>query len=254
MKIAIAGATGVVGRHTVSAAEAAGHEVVALSRSAGHDILDATATAAALEGVDALVDVTSVGTIKARESVAFFEPASRALLQAERLAGVTHHVALSIVGIDDIDDGYYAGKLAQERIVTSESGAVPWTILRATQFHEFAEQTLVSGRIGPLNLVPKATVRTVAAREVGARLIELAAAPAVGRARDLVGPEPGVLVEQMRRMLRHDGVPRRLFEVRLPGAFGRGMASGALAGTDDADRAALTFDAWLDSVDHTSVS
>ncbi|TPW77580.1 SDR family oxidoreductase [Schumannella soli] len=253
MKIAIAGATGVVGRHTVAAAEAAGHEVVPLSRSAGHDILDAAATATALDDVQALIDVTSVATIKGRESVEFFERGTRALLEAERLAGVPHHVALSIVGIDDIDDGYYAGKLAQERVLTAEHGAVDWTVLRATQFHEFAEQTLVRATIGPVTVAPKALVRTVAAREVGARLAELAAGAPAGRASDLAGPEQASLADLMRQMLQHDGARRRLVEARLPGAFGRGMASGSLAGEPDADRGSITFDAWLDSADHTRV-
>lgn len=248
MRIAIAGATGTVGRYVVAAAIERGHEVVPLSRASGQDVTTGAGLAAALAGAGALIDVTSVETLSATVAIGFFERATAQLLAAEKAAGVPHHVALSIVGIDGVDESYYAGKLAQERAVSE--GDVPWTVLRAAQFHEFAGQVMRRGSLGPLLAVPRALVRTVAAREVGARLVELAEGAAVGRARDLVGPEEARLVDLVRRQMRHDGVRRPALEVALPGRYWRSMASGVLRGTPDAQHGSITFDAFLRSADH----
>ena len=103
MRIAVAGATGVVGRHVVDVAKERGHEVVSLSRATGQDLVTGTGLNEALAAVDAVIDVSNVTTMSARKAVAFFQTATRNLLAAERRNGVEHHVALSIVGIDDID-------------------------------------------------------------------------------------------------------------------------------------------------------
>ncbi|WP_378144708.1 SDR family oxidoreductase [Cnuibacter sp. UC19_7] len=250
MRIAIAGATGTVGRHVLAAARRRGHETVPLSRASGQDVTTGEGLAAALAGADALIDVTSVETLSAKVAVDFFERATERMLAAEQAAGVPHHVALSIVGIDGVDASYYSGKLAQERSVAA--GGVPWTVLRAAQFHEFAGQVMRRGSVGPLVAVPRALVRTVAAREVGERLVELAEGGPLGRARDLVGPEDARLIDLVRRRLRADGIRRPAFEVALPGLYWRSMASGALRGGAEAQRGAITFDEWLRSPNHTA--
>ncbi|WP_311246117.1 3-beta hydroxysteroid dehydrogenase [Microbacterium sp. WCS2018Hpa-23] len=247
MRIAVAGGTGVVGRYAVEAARGAGHDVVVLSRSAGADVITGVGLVDALRGADALIDVTNTTTLSAAKAIRFFETATRNLLAAEEAVGVGHHVALSIVGIDGIDASYYAGKLAQERAVSV--GAVPFTVARAAQFHEFAGQ-LLSGMSGPVAVMPKVLMRPVAAREVGAHLVRVASGAAVGRARDLVGPRDEVLVDLARRQLAFDGVRRRVLGVRLPGVYGKGLASGSLRGGADALQGEITFDTWLGSGDH----
>lgn len=247
MRIAVAGGTGVVGRHAVEAARAAGHEVVVLSRSSGADVLTGAGLAERMQGADAVIDVTNTTTLSAAKAVKFFETATRTLLAAESRAGVTHHVALSIVGIDGIDASYYAGKLAQERAVAA--GSVPFTIARAGQFHEFAGQ-LLSGMSGPVAVLPKLLMRPVAAREVGEHLVGVADGAPAGRASDLVGPRNEVLADVARRQLAFDGVRRRVLGVRLPGAYGRGLASGSLRGGADALQGRITFDEWLRGDDH----
>ncbi len=251
MRIAVAGGTGTVGRHTVAAVEARGHEAVVLSRSSGADVVTGAGLAESLRGADAVIDVTNTTTLSASAARAFFTTATRNLLRAEAEAGVGHHVALSIVGIDGIDASYYAGKLAQERAV--QAGAVPFTVARAAQFHEFPGQ-LLSGMRGPVALMPKTLMRPVAAREVGAHLAGVAEAGPVGRARDLVGPRDEELADLARRQLAHDGVRRRVLELRIPGAYGRGLASGSLRGGPDAVQGVITFDEWLRRGDHTSAT
>lgn len=247
MRIAVAGGTGTVGRHVVEAAKTAGHDVAVLARSSGVDVLTGEGVAAALAGAEAVIDVTSIMTLSEKKARAFFETGTRTLLAAEAQAGVGHHVVLSIVGIDGIDTAYYAAKLAQERAVAA--GATPHTIARVGQFHEFAGQVL--GQIGgPLAVAPRTLMRPVAAREVAAHLLRVVEAGPVGRARDLVGPRDETLVETMRRQLDFDGIHRRVLDVKLPGAYGTGLASGALRGAPSARQGEITFDEWLRSPDH----
>ena len=150
-RIAVAGGTGVVGRHVVEALSAAGCEPVVLARSTGVDLATGAGLDAALRGVQGVVDVANVATQRRSTAVGFFTAATSALLAAGARAGVRHHVVLSIVGVDRVDTGYYAGKRAQEQLVLG--GDVPATVLRSTQFHEFAEQVLTIAK-GPVAPVP----------------------------------------------------------------------------------------------------
>jgi hypothetical protein len=204
-----------------------------------------------MTGADAVIDVTSMVTTSTSKARAFFTAATRNLVAAERTSGVGHHVALSVVGIDVIDTGYYAGKLAQEREVST--GAVPWSVQGATQFHEFASQVLQKTTVGPIALVPKMPIRPVAAREVAGRLVDVVEAGPGGRQPDLVGPTDERLVDMVRRMFAHDGVTQRPMEVRLPGKYWRQAASGVLRGTPrDVIVGRITFDEWLRSADHSA--
>lgn len=237
MKIAVAGGTGVVGRHVVDVARERGHDVVVLTRSAGVDLTTGAGLAERLAGVDAVVDTSNQTSQKRAESEAFFGGVTRSL----QAAGAPHVVALSIVGVDVVPSGYYAGKRLQERLLAE--GTVPWSVLRATQFHEFAEQALDFARVGPLSLVPRMVTQPVAAREVGEALVGVAEAGPSGRVPDLAGPEVHDLVDLARRVAHG----RRVVPVRLPGAAGRAMRSGGLLPTSDGPRGAVTFDAWLAS-------
>ena len=138
MRIAVAGGTGLVGRHVVKELREAGHEPVLLTRSHGVDVTTGAGLDAALVGVESIVDVTNVTTTSRKRSTAFFEASCRQLMSSAERAGVRHLVALSVVGSDRVDFGYYYGKRRQEELVLN--GPVPASVLRATQFHEFAEQ------------------------------------------------------------------------------------------------------------------
>ena len=117
LTIAVAGGTGTVGKHVVDVARRRGHEVVVLSRRRGTDLVAGTGLDDALRGVDVVIDVTSQATQDSGESRAFFGAVTRHLLAAEARTDVGHHVALSIVGIDEAPTGYYAGKALQEELV-----------------------------------------------------------------------------------------------------------------------------------------
>lgn len=243
MKIAVAGGTGTVGRQVVAVAQERGHDVRVLSRSNGVDLMTGAGLDGALVGVQSVVDTANLSTTSGKASVAFFQHTTRMLLAAEQRAGVGHHVALSIVGVDRAPDGYYAGKVAQEALV--EAGAVPWTIQRTTQFHDFAAQLFAGAKVGPLHLAPRMRTQPVSTREVAERLIDRVDAGPSGRVADLAGPGEESLVEMIRayaRAIRHRGwIPA----VSLPGALGRAQRDGSLLAAPDAIRGRQTFAEWI---------
>ena len=248
MRVAVVGGTGVVGRHVVAAAAAAGHTPVVLSRSRGVDVTTGHGLDAAFDGVEAVIDVSNVSNVSnvtttpRRRSVEFFVATTEHLLAAGQRAGVQHHVALSIVGADRVDFGYYYGKRAQEDLVLS--GAVPASVLRATQFHEFAGQ-LLARSTGPFAFVPRMQTQPVAAFEVAAALVNLASGHALGLAPEMAGPEVHELVDLARRVLSATAQRRTVVPLRLPGATGKAMATGAMLPFDSGPRGKQTFASWL---------
>jgi uncharacterized protein YbjT (DUF2867 family) len=153
MRIAVAGGTGTVGRHVVAVARERGHHVVGISRAEGVDLVNGRGLYQALQGAETVIDVSGIQTVSTKKAVDFFTNATQNLLAAEKQAGVKHHIALSIVGIDKANSGLYAGKLVQEDEV--RHGGIPWTLLRSTQFHEFVPMTVKAASAGPPCSYPK---------------------------------------------------------------------------------------------------
>jgi uncharacterized protein YbjT (DUF2867 family) len=243
MRIAVAGGTGVVGRHLVTALGAAGHEPVVLARSVGVHLTTGGGLGDALREVEVVVDVSNVTTTRRAVAERFFGAAARHLLDAGARAGVGHHVVLSIVGVDRVDQGYYEGKRLQERLVLD--GPVPASVLRATQFHEFAGQLLQRLGRSPVVAVPRMLSQPIAASEVAEALVDLALAEPAGRVPDLAGPRREEMPDLVRRLLRSRGSRRPVLPLPLPGRVGRGMAGGGLLPTGDGPRGRVDFDAWL---------
>jgi uncharacterized protein YbjT (DUF2867 family) len=243
MRIAVAGATGHIGALTVSALEGSGHEVVGISRSLGVDCLTGAGLDEALEGVEAVVDVTNIAATDRAGAVASFGGITRNLLDAEHGAGVRHHVLLSIVGLDRVEgNAHYAGKREQERLVAD--GPVPWTILPATQFHDFAAMvTSWTERDGAARIAPL-LVQPIAPSDVADILAEVAAGGPQGRYPDVAGPEPQDLVDMARRTNDVRGHRVRLIP-SWSGMFDTSMAGNVLLPGDRARIAPTTFDEWL---------
>jgi uncharacterized protein YbjT (DUF2867 family) len=239
-RIAVAGGTGWTGKLVVSILRETGHEVIVLARSTGADLTDGSGLANRLDGVDTVIDVTNVDTLNARKATAFFETVTRTLLHAEEAAGVTHHVVLSIVGVDQVDTGYYLGKRRQEALASS--GPVPCTILRATQFHEFAAQMLDRG--GWVVPAPRMLTQPVAVVEVAHRLAEIAAGEPLSAA-EIAGPQQLWMQDMIKRLARHRGDRRPVLPITVPGKAGRQLRSGRLLPGADVPRGSITFDQWL---------
>ncbi|WP_236077460.1 SDR family oxidoreductase [Rhodococcus sp. P1Y] len=243
MKIAVAGGTGAVGRHVVDVARESGHDVVVLTRSNGVDLVSGSGLADALTGVDAVIDVASKQTMSAKESTQFFTTVTRNLLAAEKAAGVAHHVALSIVGSDQAPYAYYAGKVAQEKAIGV--GDIPWTVLRATQFHEFAGQIYGQVKLGPFVVVPKMRSQPIAAREVAERLVDIAEGTPAGLVPDLGGPCEEQMVDMVRDYAATLPGKHWVLELPVPGAYGQAMRDGTLVPGPGADHGTQTFRDWL---------
>lgn len=248
MRIAVAGGTGVVGRRVVETVAAQGHEAVVLARTKGVDLASGSGLDKALTGVDAVIDVANVNTTVGRTAVAWFEAATTNLLTAAGRAGVAHVAALSIVGIDRVGLGYYAGKRRQEELLLAPDSPVPTSVLRATQFHEFAGQLLARMR-GPVALIPVMRSQPIAAREVAVALVQLVTGPAVGRAPELAGPQPELVPDMARRYLRATGRRRPVLAVRIPGPAGKAAAGDGLLPAGPGPRGGQTFDEWLHGAD-----
>jgi uncharacterized protein YbjT (DUF2867 family) len=241
-RVGIAGGTGLVGRHVVAALHRSGHEAVVLSRATGVDVVTGDGLAAALSGVQAVVDVTNTLAAGPDEARAFFGTATRNLLAAEEQAGVEHHVVLSIVGVDRVEgNAHYAGKRLQEELV--RTGAVPGSIVRATQFHEFAAMVASWTRTGDVAAVPPLLVQPIAAADVGDALATAALGSPVGTT-EIAGPEPQDLVDMARRTLAAQGETLRLVPT-WRGLFGVEMAGEVLLPGPDAMLAPTTFEQWL---------
>ncbi|RNL86910.1 SDR family oxidoreductase [Halostreptopolyspora alba] len=243
MRIAVAGATGNIGARTASALEREGHEVVRVSRSLGVDLTSGEGLDDALGGVEVVVDATNGGSTRRDEAVDYLGTMTRTLLAAEQRAGVRHHVLLSIVGIDRVEgNAHYDGKLEQERLV--DTNPVPWTIVRATQFHDFAE--MVTGwteRDGAATVAPL-LVQPVAPADVAEALAEFAVGEPQGRRVEIAGPETQDLVDMARRTHQARGRTVRLVPT-WSGIFGPTMAGEVLLPGPDARIARTTFEEWL---------
>jgi uncharacterized protein YbjT (DUF2867 family) len=246
VRIAVAGATGVVGRHVVEEVRRGGHEVVPLARSVGVDVHSGHGLAEALTGVEVVIDVLSTRTRVAAQAIEFFETTSNNLLRAGHEAGVRHHVALSIVGIDQVPSGYYEGKLRQEAVVAE--GPVPWTILRATQFHEFAQQQLdlFSDRL--IALVQNRLTQPIAAVEVAEALLALALDAPRGRTPDLAGPEPRMLLPMARAVSRALKRRQLVLPLHIPAPTRQAIRDGGLLPEAEGPRGRQTFEEWLEQL------
>ncbi len=244
MRIAIAGGTGTLGRHVTGELVARGHEVRVLHRSSKDfpvDLATGAGLGAALDGCDVVVDASNASSPRRARQV--LVEGSRQLLAAEQKAGVRHHVCVSIVGCELVPMGYYKVKVEQEQVV--EQGAVPYTIVRATQFHELAAMTLDAvGRWRVLPL-PALRLQTVAAAEVGTAVADVAvAAPRRGRVQ-VAGPEVLTGRDLARSWKSVTGRSAVLVTLPLPGKLGRVLRAGGLTAEHADVRGTTTFAEWL---------
>lgn len=230
--VLVTGGTGLLGRAVAGELAATGRTVRILSRRPGDtgsavdtvvgDLATGAGLATALRGVDAVVHAAS----DPRHPRPVDVEGTHRLVEAARRAGEPHLVHVSIVGIDRIPWPYYRAKLAAERAV--EASGLPWTVLRATQFHEFTGDLL--GRLAHLPVVPAPRgwrFQPVDVREVAARLVAAVDAGPAGRLPDLGGPEVLTVPELAELHLTATGRRRRVVAIPAPGAFSRALRAGA---------------------------
>jgi uncharacterized protein YbjT (DUF2867 family) len=246
-KIAVAGATGRLGRHIVDVLEEAGHDVVRMSRATGVDVVTGEGLSEALVGVDCIVDAASWPTNEQEPATEFFIASSRNLQEEGERAGVQRIVVVSIIGADRATAGFIASKVPHEQAM--KSGPIPVSILRAAQFHEFVPLFLEWGRQGDVIYVPQMRTQLVAARTVAEALADLVngSEPAPDAAiPEIAGPREESLVEMAKLVAARRGDSVRIEGVSDPEDPEQALfASGALLPGPNAVLAGPTFEQWL---------
>jgi uncharacterized protein YbjT (DUF2867 family) len=247
MKVVVVGGTGLIGSKVVETLRGQGHEVVAAAPATGVDTITGRGLAEALESAEVVVDLANSPSFEPQAAMEFFETAGRNIAAAEKAAGVHHHVALSVVGTDRLQDsGYFRAKLAQERLVKGSS--IPFTIVRATQFFEFLRGIAQSAVEGDEVRLPEALFQPMAARDVAAAVAAAALEPPANGTIEIAGPEPFRIDELVASVLEHDGDGHRV--VADPSAlyFGVKVDDASLMPGPDARLADTGFAWWIANV------
>jgi uncharacterized protein YbjT (DUF2867 family) len=244
MKITVIGASGQVGSKVVALLKEAGQEIVAASRDTGADVLTGAGLAEALTGSDVLVDVVNSPDFSDGPVLEFFTKSATNLTTAAKKAGVGHYVALSIVNCDGLpDSGYMRAKVAQERIIT-ESG-LPYTIVRATQFAEFAVAITASLTVDGEVRVPEGHIQPITGAEVAAQVARAAqAAPADGIV-DVGGPEKLTFVQLAELAQAHTGANLPIIVDPAAVYFGTKVGDTGLVTGEGATLATTRLADWL---------
>ncbi|MBU1588811.1 MAG: NmrA family NAD(P)-binding protein [Actinobacteria bacterium] len=217
MTILVTGGTGILGRPTVELLRAAGHDVRILSRSTGGDLSTGAGVTEALEGVGTVLHLaTSASTRDVRQT--------QRLVDAAKAAGVTHVVYISIVGVDTVPYSYYRAKFACEQII--EASGIPFTILRATQFHSFVAMIPRAQRRLPVIFSLNAPDQPIRVEEVAERLVELVAAGPSGLVADIGGPQQLTMREAIAIWQRAAGTRKPVWTIPLGGKMMRAMRAG----------------------------
>jgi len=244
-KIAVAGATGRLGRHAVDVLHERGHEVVPISRTTGVDVISGEGLASALETVDLIIDAATSPTPEG--AAEFFATSVRNMQQAGSEHGVEEILVVSIIGTDHFDVGYNAAKLIQER--GHIEGPVPARILRAAQFHEFVAELVEWSRQGDVSYVPEMRTQLVAARSVAEALADLVdgadAAPVGNPISEVAGPREENLVDAARLFAAQNGNGLRIEAGAWPEDPEGLYPNGALLPGPVAKLAGPTYEEWL---------
>src|SRR3954453_20927439 len=208
MKIVVIGGTGLIGSKTVAILRQGGHEVVAASPNSGVKTITGEGLKGALAGARVVIDLANSPSFEDKAVLDFFETSGRNLLAAEAAAGVRHHVALSIVGIDRTDNGYFRAKVAQEKLI--KTSGIPYTIVRSTQFLEFLRAIADSSANGNLVRLPPVLFQPIASDDVAASVADVAIAPPHNGIVEIAGPERAPINEIVARYLKAVGDPREV--------------------------------------------
>ena len=244
MKIVVIGGTGLIGSKLVEKLRSDGHEPLAASLDTGVNMLTGEGLAESLEGAQVVVDVANAPAWDDAAVLDFFETSCRNLLAAETVAGVGHHVTLSVVGTDRLpESGYFRAKVAQERLV--EAGPVPYTIVRATQFFEFIGRIADSAADGNVVRLAPVLIQPEAADDVASTLADVAVGAPLNDIVELAGPEAFRLDELARRVLEASDDRRQVTADVHARYFGAELDDRSLTPGDDARIASTRFEDWL---------
>ena len=244
MKIVVIGGSGLIGTKLVNKLRQTGHEVVAASPTSGVNTITGEGLVEALAGAQVVVDVANSPSWEDKAVLEFFETSGRNLLAAEAAAGVGHHVALSVVGTERLQDsGFFRAKLAQESLI--ENSSVPFTIVRATQFFEFIRGIAQSATEGQTVRLSHSLIQPVAADDVATAVAEAALQPPANGMIEVAGPDAFRLDELVGRVLAYDEDPHQVVVDPDARYYGVPLNDQSLIPGENPHFGSTNFEHWL---------
>jgi uncharacterized protein YbjT (DUF2867 family) len=247
MKIVVIGGTGLIGSKVVEKLKAQGHEAIAAAPNTGVNTITGEGLAQALAGAQVVVDVANSPSFEDQAAMDFFQTAGHNLTAAEVAAGIQHHVALSVVGTDRLQDsGYFRAKLAQEQQI--KASPIPYTLLHATQFFEFLRGIAQFSGDGTTVRLPHTLFQPMAAEDVASAVAKAAVSQPVGGTIEIAGPEAFHLDDLIGAVLRFDKDPRVVTTDPNAPYFGVEIDDRTLVPGAGALLGSTHFDWWLANV------
>jgi len=244
MKIVVIGGTGLIGSKLVTKLGEKGHEAIAASPDTGVNTLTGEGLAEVLEGASVVVDVSNSPSFEDAAVLQFFQTSTTNLLAAEAVAGVGHHVALSVVGTERLSEGgYFRAKIAQEQLIKQSS--IPYSIVHATQFFEFMASIADAATDGNTVRLPPALIQPMAANDVASAVGRVAVGPPLNHTVEVAGPEQFRLDELVARVLDTRDDPRDVVADPQARYYGIAPSERVLLPEDDALRGPTHLEEWL---------
>ncbi|KQX05559.1 MULTISPECIES: SDR family oxidoreductase [unclassified Leifsonia] len=251
MKIVVIGGTGLVGSQVVQHLAEHGHDAIPASPNSGVNTITGEGLAEVLVGANVVVDVSNSPSFADADVLEFFTTSTGNLIAAEREAGVTHHVALSIVGAERLpDSGYLRAKVAQEKLI--EESGLPFSIVRATQFYEFMGRIADAATVDGVARVSTGIMQPIAAADVAIDVARVAANEPLNGTIEIAGPERLGQDELVRTVLAAAGDSRDVVSDPEAQYFGTTLSGDELSAGPDARLATTSFGQWLDAQSQAS--
>jgi uncharacterized protein YbjT (DUF2867 family) len=246
MKIVIIGGTGLIGSKTADRLRKQGHEVIAAAPNTGVNTITGEGLAEALTGASVVIDLANSPSFEDKAVLEFFETSGRNLTAAEKAAGVKHHIALSIIGVDRLPgSGYMRAKGAQEKVIRGSD--VPYTIIHSTQFMEFLSGIAQSGTVGDTTRLPTGFMQPIASDDVADFVTDAALAAPVNGIIEISGPERARLCDFVARYLKAMGDARKVVADPEARYFGTKLEDGSLVSDSNPRLGHITFEQWFET-------
>jgi uncharacterized protein YbjT (DUF2867 family) len=244
MKIVVIGGTGLIGSKLVTKLREQGHEAVAAAPNTGVNTLTGEGLAEALKGASVVVDVSNSPSWEDAAVLNFFETSTRNLLTHEATAGVRHHVALSVVGTQQLSEsGYFRAKIAQEKLITESP--IPYTIIHATQFFEFLKGLADISMVGDKVHLPHVLFQPMAADDVASAVARIALGQPMNSMVEIAGPKQFRVDELVRRRLASLKDPREVIVDPNARYSGAKISEKTLVPGHNAQLGETRFETWL---------
>ncbi len=244
MKLVIIGGTGLIGSKLVTKLREQGHEAVPASPDTGVNTLTGEGLAGVLQGASVVVDVSNSPSFEEAAVMKFFTTSTRNLLEYAKAAGVQHYVALSVVGTERIPGSpYLRAKNAQEALINS--GGIPYSIVRATQFFEFVKRIADEATVGTTVRVPPVFIQPMAADDVAKAVGKIAVGGPVNSTVEVAGPQQFRFDELIRRGLAARNDPREIVVDPRAQYFGAVLDERSLVPAGEARLGEIRFEEWL---------